>query len=61
LRTLERLIAQGYDAFQFYDDIFNVNKERVIALCQGIIERGWKIQWMCFTRTNCLSEESSTS
>ncbi len=50
------LIEQGYDAFQFYDDIFTINKDRVEELCQAIIDLGWRIKWMCFTRTNCLSD-----
>ena len=57
LSELEAYIKAGYDAFQFYDDIFTANKKRVIALCEGIIKRGWNIQWMCYSRTNTLSED----
>jgi radical SAM superfamily enzyme YgiQ (UPF0313 family) len=57
LADLEYLIDRGYDSFQFYDDIFTANKKRVIDLCGGIIARGWKIKWMCFTRTNCVSDD----
>ena len=57
LEDMQTLIDQGYDSFQFYDDIFTINKPRVEDLCRGIIDRGWDIQWMCFTRTNCVSEE----
>ncbi len=57
LKDLEDLIAKGYDSFQFYDDIFTTQKARVIDLCNAIIERRWKIQWMCFTRTNCVNDE----
>lgn len=57
LQELEMLVAQGYDSFQFYDDIFTINKKRVEDLCRGIIARGMKIQWMCFTRTNCVTHE----
>jgi radical SAM superfamily enzyme YgiQ (UPF0313 family) len=57
LSELELLIARGYDSFQFYDDIFTINKLRVKELCQMIIDAGWKISWMCFTRTNCVSPD----
>ncbi|MBF0323886.1 MAG: cobalamin-dependent protein [Alphaproteobacteria bacterium] len=57
LEEMAGLVARGYDSFQFYDDIFTVNRKRVTELCQGIIDRGWKIRWMCFTRTNCLDED----
>lgn len=57
LDELESLIALGYDGFQFYDDTFTANKKRVFKLCQGIIDKGWKIQWMCYTRTNTVNKE----
>jgi radical SAM superfamily enzyme YgiQ (UPF0313 family) len=56
IEDLEQLIAAGYESFQFYDDIFTVNKERVERLCQAIIDRGWRIKFMCYTRTNCVSD-----
>ena len=52
---LAKLIEQGYDGFQIYDDIFTANKPRVEELCQAIIDKGWKIHWMCYTRTNTVS------
>jgi len=61
LQDLETLISAGYDSFQIFDDIFTIRKDRVIDLCEGIIDRfinnGIKIQWMCFTRTNCVSDD----
>jgi anaerobic magnesium-protoporphyrin IX monomethyl ester cyclase len=60
LQEIEELVAQGYDSFQFYDDIFTINKKRVEDLCLGILARGLKIQWMCFTRTNCVTPEMLT-
>jgi radical SAM superfamily enzyme YgiQ (UPF0313 family) len=57
IEDIEKLIRQGYASFQFYDDIFTINKKRVENLCRAIIERKWKIDWMCFTRTNCVSNE----
>ena len=58
IEDLENLISLGYDSFQFYDDIFTANKKRVVDLCEAIIARNWKIQWMCFTRTNCVDEDT---
>lgn len=57
MADLEKLIEQGFDGFQFYDDIFTANKKRVEELCHAIIDRGWKIQWMCYTRTNTVIPE----
>jgi anaerobic magnesium-protoporphyrin IX monomethyl ester cyclase len=58
IKELQRLIDEGFDSFQFYDDIFTANKKRVKELCDAIIEKGWKIQWMCFTRTNCVDVDT---
>ena len=55
ISDLEALIEQGFDGFQIYDDIFTANKPRVEELCQAIIDKGWKISWMCYTRTNTVS------
>jgi len=55
IAELESLVNQGYDGFQIYDDIFTANKPRVEELCRAIIDKGWKIQWMCYTRTNTVS------
>ncbi|MBL4623536.1 MAG: cobalamin-dependent protein [Flavobacteriales bacterium] len=57
IREMGGLIQQGYDSFQFYDDISTLHQPRTKELCQAIIDKGWKIQWMCFTRTNCVSDE----
>ena len=57
LSDLQNLIDAGYTGFQFYDDIFTANKDRVLDLCQGIIDEGWDIEWMCYTRTNTVSRE----
>lgn len=57
LEDLDSLVTQGYESFLFFDDIFTANKKRVIDLCEGIIAKGWNIQWACWTRTDCVSEE----
>ncbi len=41
----------------FRDIIFTINKKRVHELCEGIIARGYKFQWSCETRADCLDEE----
>lgn len=41
----------------FYDDLFTVNKKRVISICKLIIERGLKIEWKCEGRVDRVDEE----
>lgn len=39
----------------FYDDLFTVNKERVIEICEGILQRGYRISWKCEGRVNLVN------
>ncbi len=39
------------------DDTFTINPQRVLAICQGIRERGLDFMWSCETRADCLDEE----
>ena len=41
----------------FMDDTFTVNKQRVIKICKGIIERQYKIRWTCNARVNFVDDE----
>jgi radical SAM superfamily enzyme YgiQ (UPF0313 family) len=47
---------QIYD-FLFFDELFTVNKERVIDICNEIHSRGLKIRWHCRSRADVLDEE----
>lgn len=38
--------------FQFYDDEFDANPERVIKFCELLLEKGFKIKWSHYSRTN---------
>jgi anaerobic magnesium-protoporphyrin IX monomethyl ester cyclase len=57
ISELENLINAGFKSFQFYDDIFTANKNIVKELCNRIIEKKWKIEWMCYTRTDCVDPD----
>lgn len=35
-----------------YDDLFTLNKERVGQICEGILSRGYKLDWKCESRVN---------
>ena len=45
-----------YDFF-FFDELFTVNKERVIDICNEIKSRNMKIRWHCRSRADVLDEE----
>ncbi|MCX5795922.1 MAG: radical SAM protein [Elusimicrobia bacterium] len=44
-------------AFMFYDDLFSLDRERVIRLCRLIIDSGLKIRWKCECRANTVDDE----
>jgi radical SAM superfamily enzyme YgiQ (UPF0313 family) len=43
--------------FNFFDDTFTVNRQRVIEICQGLIDRQLNISWICFSRANTIDQE----
>lgn len=47
----------GCGFFNFADDIFTVNKNRVIDLCKEIIQRKLDIIWDCETRVNFIWDD----
>ena len=48
----------GIGSIIFYDDLFTVSKERVVAICRGILDRGLTIEWKCEGRVNIVDEET---
>lgn len=43
--------------FSFFDDNFTVNKERAIAICRGIIDRKFDINWVASSHVTHIDEE----
>jgi len=48
----------GINSIIFYDDLFTLDKTRVQQICQGIIDRGIKIEWKCEGRVNLANKEN---
>jgi len=48
----EVIVKYGFDRVWFADDVFTINRERTIALCKEIINRGLKFKWSCLTRAD---------
>ena len=55
---MEACVKQGYEELHFYDDLFNINPKRVIAICDAIDKRGLKVAWDYRGRVNGINEES---
>jgi anaerobic magnesium-protoporphyrin IX monomethyl ester cyclase len=43
--------------FNFFDDTFTVDKNRVMEICHKIVERKLRIYWICMVRVNLIDEE----
>lgn len=60
-RTVELMdrLMKAYNAPQmfFFDDLFTINKKRVMALCEEIIERGIFVEWSAESRVDTVSFE----
>lgn len=47
----------GTSYFSFRDPCFTLNRDRVIGLCQRILNERLDVRWECLTRSNLLDEE----
>lgn len=54
---LELLYKKGITFFYFSDDIFTINKDRVLRICKEILKRDLKIVWVAISRVNYVNEE----
>ena len=50
----------GIEEFYFVDDTFNITNQRVIDLCDAIIERGLKLRWTVRFRVKGMTHELLT-
>lgn len=65
-RTPENVLAeieeialnQGVRRIIIYDDLFTLDRNRVISICKGIIDRGLNITWKCEGRVNRTDAET---
>jgi anaerobic magnesium-protoporphyrin IX monomethyl ester cyclase len=54
---IEQLVSKGVTFFYISDDTFTMKKDRVIEICQKIIDRGLKITWFAISRVNYVDED----
>ena len=64
-QSAERIAAELKDVVErlqirkiyFRDATFTLNQERIIRLCDLIIAAGWRLEWVCETRVDCLGDD----
>jgi radical SAM superfamily enzyme YgiQ (UPF0313 family) len=54
MRMCRRLAAMGVRHVLFYDDLFTVNRARVVELCERFLEAGFRFTWSCNSHPNLL-------
>jgi anaerobic magnesium-protoporphyrin IX monomethyl ester cyclase len=52
VEELAQIESLGITDVQIYDDTFTWGKQRVIDICQGILDRGLKVRWAIRDRAN---------
>lgn len=57
LAEVEQLVGLGVRAVNMYADLFTLNRDHVVSICQGLIERGLRIRWTCNSRVDFVDEE----
>jgi radical SAM superfamily enzyme YgiQ (UPF0313 family) len=57
LSELELLVGLGLRSVHMYADLFTLNREHVMGICQGILDRGLKLHWTCNSRVDFVDPE----
>jgi radical SAM superfamily enzyme YgiQ (UPF0313 family) len=57
---IQACLDLGIEEFYFVDDTFNITNQRVIDLCDAIIERGLKLRWTVRFRVKGVNRELLT-
>jgi anaerobic magnesium-protoporphyrin IX monomethyl ester cyclase len=54
---IEEVISLGYERVWFADDCFTLKRQRLIEVCDEIVNRKLKIGWECLSRVDTLDSE----
>jgi anaerobic magnesium-protoporphyrin IX monomethyl ester cyclase len=57
MEELWQLKRLGINNIHMYADLFTVNREQVVELCQRMIDENINIKWMCNSRVDFVDEE----
>lgn len=57
LDEMESILNLGIKEIFIHDDTFTLKRERVKAICEGIIDRGYNFAWEARTRIDCVDKE----
>jgi hypothetical protein len=57
VEELQRLSELGIHNIHMYADLFTVNRDQVLGICDGILSSGLKVKWTCNSRVDYVDEE----
>jgi radical SAM superfamily enzyme YgiQ (UPF0313 family) len=57
LEEIEQLVALGVRNIHMYADLFTVNREHVMGICDGILARNLDVRWTCNSRVDFVDKE----
>jgi anaerobic magnesium-protoporphyrin IX monomethyl ester cyclase len=57
MKELWKLNRMGVHTVHMYADLFTVNRDQVVGLCNLIIKEGLKVKWQCNSRVDYVDEE----
>jgi anaerobic magnesium-protoporphyrin IX monomethyl ester cyclase len=57
LAEFEQINELGIGEVFIHDDTFSIRRDRVVAICEGLIERRLDIIWEARTRVDCVDEQ----
>ncbi len=57
LAEIEQLVDLGVRKIHMYTDLFTVNREQVVGICEGMLARGIDVRWTCNSRVDFVDLE----
>ncbi len=61
LLEVEQALSYGYDRIHFADDVFTLNKGRILEFCERIRKKGLDFKWECLGRVDSIDREIAAS
>jgi radical SAM superfamily enzyme YgiQ (UPF0313 family) len=57
LAEIEELVGLGVRSIHMYADLFTLNREHVMGICQGLLDHGLDVRWTCNSRVDFVDPE----
>ncbi len=61
LLEVEQALSYGYGRVHFADDVFTLNRNRILEFCNGVRKKGLDFKWECLGRVDSIDGEVATA